>query len=144
MSNAIIDQMGYLFILGYVLLVGVGTFLMKSSLKELTAYQLNFLMGIGMLITGVPALWIAQKSLKVPASEAPLGFIIGVMMAVGSIFFVLAFEKLPAGLVTVLSSAYVVLVVVLSIIFLKEGLDAYKFLGILLTLVGVAILGYKG
>jgi hypothetical protein len=36
--------MGYLFILAYVLLVGVGTFLMKVSLKTLSPYQLNFLM----------------------------------------------------------------------------------------------------
>lgn len=136
--------MGYLFILGYVALVGVGTFLMKVSLKELNAYQLNLLMGIGMLITGIPALYLAQKSLKIPVTEIPLGFMIGVMMAIGSIFFVLAFEKLPAGLVSVLSISYVLVVVVMSVIILKEQLDIYKMLGILFTIIGVGLLSIKG
>ena len=53
--------MGYLFIAGYIVLVGVATFLMKASLKTLTPYQLNFLMGIGMLITGLPASWVSDR-----------------------------------------------------------------------------------
>lgn len=135
--------MGYVFILCYVLFIGIGTFLMKVSLKDLTAYQLNFLMGIGMLLTGVPALLIAQRSFKMPISEVPLGFAIGVMMAIGSIFFVLATEKLPVGLVTVLTTTYVLLVVLLSIVFLKEGFDFTKAVGIVLTIAGVIILSLR-
>jgi len=135
--------MGYLFVLAYVVLVGLATFLMKTGLKTLSPYQLNFLMGIGMMITGVPALLIAHKSFRIPTSELPIGMLIGTMMAGGSIFYVLAFDKLPAGVAAVLASTYVLLVIVLSWIFLKESLDALKVLGLLLTFAGVAILTYK-
>jgi drug/metabolite transporter (DMT)-like permease len=132
--------MGYLFILGYVLVVGVATFLMKIGLKSLSPYQLNFLMGIGMLITGIPALLIAHKTFKMPAKDLPLGFLIGIMMATGSIFYVLAFNKLNASVAAVLASAYVVVVILLSWIFLKENFDAIKIAGLALTFAGVILL----
>lgn len=135
--------MGYLFIVGYILIIGVATFLMKVSLKSLSPYQLNFLMGIGMLVTGVPALLIANKSLRIPSKELPMGLLIGIMMATGSILYVLALSKLPASVAAVLATIYVLVVVVLSAIFLKEGFDVLKVLGILLTFIGVALLTWK-
>src|ERR1700693_5755987 len=129
--------MGYLFVLGYVLIVGVATFLMKIGLKTLNPYQLNFLIGIGMLITGIPALLIADRSFKLPIKELPLGMLIGVLMASGSILYVLAFNKLPAGTASVLATTYVLVVIVLSVVFLKEGITIPKVLGIILTLIGV-------
>jgi len=135
--------MGYLFILGYVLLVGFGTFLMKATLKSLSPYQLNFLMGIGMLITGIPALLIAHRTFRMPAKELPVGFAIGVMMALGSILFVLAINKLPASVATVLAATYVVVVIILSWLFLKEGFDAIKILGIIFTFAGILLLTYR-
>jgi len=134
--------MGYLFVLGYVLFVGVATFLMKVTLKTLSPYQLNFLMGIGMLITGIPALLIAHRTFRMPLKELPLGFAIGVMMAVGSIFFVLDINKLPASVATLLAVLYVGVVIVLSWIFLKESFDLIKILGIIFTFIGVLLLTY--
>lgn len=96
--------MGYLFIIGYVLLIGVATFLMKVSLKALSPYQLNFLMGIGMLLTGIPALLIAHRTFKMPTKELPMGLLIGIMMATGSILYVLALNKMPASIAAVLAT----------------------------------------
>jgi drug/metabolite transporter (DMT)-like permease len=135
--------MGYLFIVGYILLVGLATFLMKVSLKSLSPYQLNFLMGIGMLVTGLPALLIAHKSFKMPLKELPAGIAIGVMMAVGSILFVLAINKLSASVASVLAATYVAVVIVLSWAFLKESFDAVKVVGVALTFVGALLLTYK-
>lgn len=135
--------MGYIFIIGYIVIVGIATFLMKVGLKSLSPYQLNFLMGIGMLITGIPALLIAEKSLKIPSKELPTGLIIGIMMATGSILYVLALDKLPASVAAVLATIYVLVVVVLSFIFLKEGFDLIKVLGILFTFAGAALLIWK-
>ena len=135
--------MGYFFILGYIVFVGVATFLMKVGLKTMTPYQMNFLMGIGMLITGIPALLLAQKSFKLPSKEIPMGLLIGVMMSIGSIFFVLAVNKLPVSIASVLAATYVALVVVLSWIFLKESFDAIKILGIILTFAGALLLTYR-
>lgn len=135
--------MGYLFVLGYVLLVGVATFLMKVMLKNLSPYQLNFLMGIGMMITGTVALLLAHKTFKMPVKELPAGITIGVTMAVGSILYVLALNKLTASVASVLAATYVGVVVVLSLIFLKESFDLVKVLGIVLTFVGSLLLVFK-
>lgn len=135
--------MGYVFVLGYIVLVGVATFLMKVGLKTLSPYQLNFLMGIGMLITGIPALLIAHKTFKLPAKEVPLGLLIGTMMALGSILYVLALNKLTASVASVLAATYVGVVIILSAIFLKEHFDTVKILGIAFTFVGALLLTYK-
>lgn len=135
--------MGYVFVLGYVVLVGIATFLMKVSLKNLSPYQLNFLMGIGMLVTGIPALLIAHKSFKLPPKEIPVGFAIGTMMAIGSILYVLALNKLSASVASVLAATYVAVVIVLSWLFLKEQFDAIKTLGIIFTFIGALLLTYR-
>ncbi|MCA1575614.1 MAG: hypothetical protein LC770_14040 [Acidobacteria bacterium] len=44
---------GFVFLLGYVTLIGVASFLEKFSVKQLNPYQVNFLMAVG---TGLP-LW---------------------------------------------------------------------------------------
>lgn len=135
--------MGYLFIIGYIVIVGLASFLMKVSLKSLTPYQLNFLMGIGMLLTGIPALLIAQRSFRIPIKELPLGLLIGVMMASGSLLYVLAFNKLDASVAAVLATLYVAVIVILSWIFLKEGFDFVKVLGLVLAFAGTALLTLK-
>lgn len=132
--------MGYLFIGGYVLLVGTATFLMKVGLKNLSPYQLNFLMGVGMFITGVPALLLAHKSFKIPPKELPLGLLIGILMASGSILYTLAFSKLSASVASVLATLYVIVVILLSWVVLREGFDWVKVAGLLLAFSGTALL----
>src|SRR6266699_3497669 len=105
---------GFGFLLGYIVMVGVASFLEKFSMRQLNAYQVNFLMAIGMAVTAVPALWIKQGSLRVPTKALPLGAPIGLLMALGSVFFVLALSKLPVGMATGISVSYVLLVMALS------------------------------
>jgi len=134
---------GFAFLLGYIVLVGVASFLQKFSMKQLTPYQINFLMAVGMLITAVPALWLKQGSLSVPRESLPLGAPIGLMMALGSIFYVLALSKLPVGTAAAISTSYVVLVVLLSRIFLNESISWMKVVGISLTIIGVALISWE-
>jgi bacterial/archaeal transporter family protein len=134
---------GYAFLLGYVVLVGVASFLQKFGMKQLNPYQINFLMAVGMLVTAVPALWVTQGSLSVPAKALPLGAPIGLLMALGSISYVLALAKLPVGTAAAVSTSYVLLVVLLSRVFLGEPLSWLKIAGILLTTAGVALLSLE-
>jgi hypothetical protein len=76
---------GFGFLLAYILMVGVASFLKKFSMKQLNPYQVNFLMAIGMAVTAVPALWIKQGSLVVPTKALHLGAPIGLLVAMGSI-----------------------------------------------------------
>lgn len=134
---------GFGFLLGYIVLVGTASFLEKFSMKQLNPYQVNFLMAIGMAVTAVPALWIKQGNLTVPTKALPLGTPIGLLMAVGSIFFVLALSKLPVGMATGISVSYVLLVLFLSWLFLNESMSWMKILGTLLTISGVALISWE-
>jgi|ERR1051326_4132610 drug/metabolite transporter (DMT)-like permease len=131
------------FLAGYIVMVGVASFLQKFSMKELNPYQVNFLMAIGMAVTAIPALLLAQGTLNVPVKSLPLGAPIGLLMALGSISYVLALSKLPAGTAAAISTSYIVLVVLLSRIFLGERLDWLKIAGIALTIGGVALLSLE-
>src|SRR5881398_4039507 len=133
---------GFGFLAGYVVMVGVASFLEKFSMKQLNPYQVNFLMAIGMAVTAVPALWIKQGSLTVPTQALPLGAPIGLLMALGSICFVLSLAKLPVGMATAISTSYVLLVVLLSRLFLHESIGWMKTAGIALTITGVALLSW--
>ena len=134
---------GFAFLLAYILMVGVASFLEKFSMKQINPYQVNFLMAIGMAVTAVPALWIKQGSLVVPTKALPLGAPIGLLMALGSICFVLSLAKLPVGMATAISTSYVVVVVLLSRYFLNETIGWVKIAGISLTIAGVALLSWQ-
>src|SRR2546429_140734 len=114
---------GFTFLLGYIVMVGMASFLQKFRMKQLNPYQINFLMAIGMLVTAVPALWLKQGSFVVPIKSLPLGAPIGLLMALGSISYVLALSKLPVGTAAAISTSYIVVVVLLSRIFLDENLS---------------------
>ena len=134
---------GLAFLLGYIVMVGFASFLQKFSMKQLNPYQVNFLMAIGMLVTALPALWMKQGSLKVPIKALPLGAPIGLLMALGSILYVLALAELPVGTAAAIATSYVVLVVLLSWIFLNEPLSWLKLIGVVLTVIGVALLSLE-
>ncbi|MCC7289375.1 DMT family transporter [bacterium] len=135
--------MGILFILGYVLIVGIGTFLMKFAMKDLSSAQINFLMSIGMLLIAVPMLWLSQKNFAIPTKALPLGIAIGLSMAIGSVLFVFALQTLEVGTASVLATGYIVVAFVLSVIFLRESLDLVKIVGFILAMIGLGILTFK-
>lgn len=134
---------GAVFIAAYIALIGVASFLQKFAMKELNPYQVNFLMAMGMLVTAVPALWTTQGTLAVPLKALPMGGPIGLMMALGSISYVLALSKLPAGTTAAVASTYVIVVLLLSWLFLNEPLTWSKILGIALATGGVALLALE-
>jgi len=138
-----ISPSGFGFLAGYIVMVGVASFLEKFSMKQLNPYQVNFLMAIGMAVTAIPALWIKQGSLTVPTKALPLGAPIGLLMALGSICFVLSLSKLPVGMATGISTSYVLLVLFLSWLFLSESMSWMKIAGTLLTISGVALLSWE-
>ena len=138
-----VSLFGFGFLAGYIVMVGVASFLEKFSMKQLNPYQVNFLMAIGMAVTAIPALWIKQGSLTVPTKALPLGAPIGLLMALGSICFVLSLSKLPVGMATGISTSYVLLVLLLSWLFLSESMSWMKIAGTLLTISGVALLSWE-
>jgi drug/metabolite transporter (DMT)-like permease len=135
--------MGYAYVIGYILLVGLGTFLMKVGLKSLSPYQMHFLISIGMFVIGLPALWLAHRTFRLPTKDVPIGLVIGICFAAGSLLFTLAVSKMSASVASVLAACYVAVVVILSLVFLKEKFDAIKSLGLALTFAGALLLTYR-
>jgi drug/metabolite transporter (DMT)-like permease len=134
---------GWAYLAGYVVLVGSASFLQKFAMKDVSAFQINFLMAIGMVITAVPALWWQQGNLSIPLRGLPFGAPVGIMMALGSICYVLALSRMPVGLAAAISTSYVVLVVILSRLFLGEPIGWIKGIGLVLTVLGVALLSWE-
>jgi len=136
--------MGAAYLVGYILSIGVATFLLKYVSDDFDPYQINLLMAGGMVLVGVPALLIADGTLSLPRARLPLASLVGLLMATGSILYVLAIAKLPVGLASAVATSYVVVVVVLSAVVLDEAVTPLKVVGIGLTLAGVAVLSYAG
>ena len=134
---------GLFFLAIYIIAVGVGSFLQKFVMDKVTPFQLEVITAIGMFLISVPALLIAQKSFHLPVLSAPLALLVGLLFATGSFVYVLAVSRLPVGIAAPVSTGYVVLAVALSAIFLKEPITFLKGLGILLTVLGVAILSLQ-
>jgi drug/metabolite transporter (DMT)-like permease len=107
-------------------------------MKDLNPYQINFLMAIGMLVTAVPALWFKQGDLAVPVKSLPLGAHIGLLMALGYLI-----RACPVRTAAAISTSYVILIVLLPRVFLDESLIWMKIIGILLTVIGVALLSWE-
>lgn len=78
-----------------------------------------------------------------PTKAPPLGAPVGLLMALGSISFVLALSKLPVGMATGISVSYVLLVMALSWAFLNESMSWLKISGAILIIAGVALLSWQ-
>lgn len=127
----------------YVILLGIGTFLEKPAMRSLTALQINALVGIGVAVAGLAALFFHDPGVP-RLGPAALGLGIGLMIGVGSIFYFLGLTKLPVSVAATIANGYIVITVVLSILVLHDSMTLPKALGIVLTIAGVTLLAYHG
>lgn len=80
----------------------------------------------------------------VPTKALPLGTPIGMLMALGSICFVLSLAKFQVGMAAGISTSYVLLVMLFSWLFLEESMNLMKISGALMTIGGVTLLSWQG
>lgn len=132
-----------LFLAGYIILLGVGTFLQKFTLKKLSPYELNFVIALAMIVVSTIALFLKEKSIHIPAQGWALGAMVGIFFSLGSLSFTVALSRMYAGLASALSVSYILVVVLLSWIFLKEEVSVIKLVGIACMLLGAGILYFK-
>lgn len=132
--------LGIFFLAIYIFAVGLGSFLQKFVMGKVTPFQLEVITATGMFVISVPALLSAQKNLDLPIASAPLSILVGLLFSLGSFVYVLAVSRLPVSIAAPVSTGYIVVAVVLSAIFLREQITLFKAIGIVLTIIGVAIL----
>jgi transporter family protein len=71
-----------------------------------------------------------------------IGFLAGIVSSVGLISFYALLTKKDASLVVPLTALYPALTAILAIIFLKEPLTILKALGVVLSVVAIALLSF--
>ncbi len=123
----------------YILFVGVGAFLEKPALRELTALQLNAMTALGMAIVAVAAVMVRDHRLPTGSTALGAGGV-GLLLGLGAVAYYLGLEYLPVSVAATLSNTSVLVTVVLAVIFRHQPLTLRQIAGAAITLVGVSLL----
>ena len=88
----------------------------------------------------LPALLLKRPSLKVKVIHLPVVFAIGILDGTAALAYTTATTKGMLSLVSVVSSLYPAVSVILAALILKERLRALQFFGVVMAIVGVALI----
>jgi drug/metabolite transporter (DMT)-like permease len=125
-SSALVS-LGY--VLVYIALVGIASFLEKPAGEGFGDFQLNALIRSGSLAAAAVALLLAHGHTLPAAKYVLSGLGIGLLTGVGSFFYCFALDDLPVSLVVTLSNLYIVITIVLGIVVLHEPVTVLKVSG---------------
>lgn len=127
------------------MLIGTGDFLLKTSINTIGAYSQMFYFAI-IINFLTPLNYFFDKKGRVLPKISPAEFIptlIGnAILLSGTLFFFLALELEKATRVAPVSSAYVGIMVILAIIFLKEKITIKQAVGVIGIIVGIMLTGF--
>jgi drug/metabolite transporter (DMT)-like permease len=133
-------SLGY--VLVYVVLVGVASFVESPVGRGFGAFQLNALIRTGSLAAAAIAL-VAAHGFTLPATRPALaGLGIGLLTGVGSLFYCFALDCMSVSLVVTFSNLYIVITTLLGIVVLGESLTVLKITGLICTVGGVVLLAH--
>jgi drug/metabolite transporter (DMT)-like permease len=88
----------------------------------------------------LPAVLLKRPSLKVKVIHLPVVFAIGILDGTAALAYTTATTKGMLSLVSVVSSLYPAVSVILAALILKERLRALQFFGVVMAIVGVALI----
>jgi drug/metabolite transporter (DMT)-like permease len=133
-------SLGY--VLVYVVVVGVASFVESPVGRGFGAFQLNALIRTGSLAAAAIAL-VAAHGFTLPATRPALaGLGIGLLTGVGSLFYCFALDGMSVSLVVTFSNLYIVITTLLGIIVLGESFTVLKITGLICTMAGVVLLAH--
>jgi drug/metabolite transporter (DMT)-like permease len=123
----------------YILLVGVGAFLEKPTLRGLTALQLNSLTALGMAIVALAA--VGARDRRFPTGPAALGAGgVGILLGLGALGYYLGLVRLPVSVAATLSNTSVLVTVALAVVVRHQAITPRQVAGAAATLAGVSLL----
>ncbi|HZU12490.1 MAG TPA: EamA family transporter [Chloroflexota bacterium] len=126
-------------LIGYVAIVGAGTFLEKPALHVLAPLQLNALVAGGAVVAALAAFLALDRA--APGRLPSLGGAgVGALVGIGGVFYYLALAHLAVSVAATLSNSYVLVPVVLGILVLHEEPTLLKGIGMALMLTGVILM----
>ena len=133
-------SLGYVVV--YVLLAGVASFIESPVGQGFGALQLNALIRAGSLVAAVVAL-VAADDFVLPATRSVLaGLGVGLLTGVGSFFYCFGLDYMAVSLVVTFSNLYIVITTLLGIVVLGESLTVLKITGVTCTVAGVVLLAH--
>lgn len=126
---------------------GVGDFLAKFTLNDIDTNTYVFLFAIGFVISST-FFWIIDKNgrklpKKINFTNLKWTLFGTLMLSLGVLSITYAFSLGKASLVTVTSSGYIGITVLLAYFFLHDKISRVQLLGIVLMFLGVAFIGIK-
>jgi drug/metabolite transporter (DMT)-like permease len=123
----------------YIALVGVGAFLEKPLLRDVTALQLNALTALGMAVVALAAVGVRDR--RLPTGRAALGASgVGLLLGLGSVGYFLGLERLPVSVAATLSNTSVLVTAALAVFFRHQKITRRQVTGAAATLAGVSLL----
>lgn len=124
---------------------GLGDFLAKVSLHSVDVNSYLFLFGLAFPIS-IVIFWIFDKKGRELPKKINSGKLIWtllgtLMLSLGVICITFAFAYGYASLVSVISTVYIAIMVLLAYFFLHEKITARQLIGIILMFIGVLLIG---
>ena len=121
--------------------LGFGTFFvvmdLAGSVDPLWAAMVSRLSYFLFLL---PAVLYKRPTLKIKANHLPVVFAIGILDGTAAFSYTVATTKGMLSLVSVISSLYPAVSVILAALILKERLRGYQFYGVVLAILGIALI----
>jgi len=132
------------FILASILGWGIGSFLMKYATGQLHPIVISAI-SLSLYMVLLPLLWAFMKfDHTINTTGIVYALLASLFMCIGSLGFSYALRSGgPVGQVTILSTLYPALTLLLSMIFLGETLSVKKGIGVVLAVISFIFLGLK-
>ena len=125
--------------LGYVVLVGIAGITTKVALRTIDWQQVVYWVPVAYIVLSA-LLWLVYQKPMVLGSGGGWAIVTAFAAAGGLIFFFYALSKGDASVVVPATSAYPVIALIGSAIFLAESITVPKVIGTLLVIAGVVVI----
>lgn len=118
----------------------------KRAGDHFNAYEMNLFKSVFVLLLMIPTV-LFTDGFQIPEMDASQFWIIllsgffGIMLA--DLFYLRALQLIGASLTGITGSLYSPLVVAFSLLFLGEALSFWQYIGMMIVLAGVLLVGYR-
>lgn len=101
--------------------------------------SITFYSSLGVLVSGVIALFLLDFRPDISAQGSTYGLLNGLANGIACIFFILALQNGPTMPVVLVTSMYPMITLILSMIFLKQGITLKQGMGMVFALLSLVL-----
>ena len=119
---------------------GLWSFVPKITVRYIDPRSAAVYEALGTIVVALGLLWAMQFRLQSHPTGVALALLTGMLGLLGALCFLVAVNRGPVSLVTMLSALYPVLTVSFAVIFLGESITLRQGCGMLLALVSMILI----